>query len=91
MRERRRQVGMTDGNDMRKTEATEASQATAVPEKYGPDAERQQVGREQQELQTSHELQNGSAADAEVKIMTQTQPIPARSEQIAIIVSTRPH
>ena len=51
MRERRRQ-----GNDMRKPEAIEAPQATAVPEVYGPDAERQEVGREQQERQTSHEL-----------------------------------
>ena len=40
---------------MCKPEAIEASQATAVPEVYGLDAERQ-VGREQQERQTSHEL-----------------------------------
>ena len=56
MRECRRQVVMTDGTDMRKPEATEESQATAVPEEFGPDAERQEVGREQQERQTSHEL-----------------------------------
>ena len=41
---------------MRKPVAIEASQATAVPEVYGPNAERQEVGREQQERQTSHEL-----------------------------------
>ena len=39
---------------MRKPEAIEASQATAVPEVYGLGAERQEVGREQQERQTSH-------------------------------------
>ena len=43
---------------MRKPEATEASQATAVTEEYGLDAERQEVGREQQDLQTSHELRS---------------------------------
>ena len=41
----RRQVGKTDGNDMRKPEATEASQATTKPEEHGDDAQRQEVGR----------------------------------------------
>ena len=41
---------------MRKPEAIEVSQATAVPEVYGSDAECQEVGREQQERQTYHEL-----------------------------------
>ena len=45
-----------DGNDMRKPEAIAASQAMAVPEVYGFDTERQEVGREQQERQTSHEF-----------------------------------
>ena len=56
VRERKTQAGKTDGNDMRKPEAIEASQATAVPEEYGPDAERQEVGREHKDLQTSHDL-----------------------------------
>ena len=53
-----RQVGKTDGINMRQPEATEASQATAVPEEYGPDAERQEVtsnelGTDQQQTQRS--------------------------------------
>ena len=39
------------GTDMRK----KASQAMAVPEEYGPDAERQKVRRDEQEFRTAQQ------------------------------------
>ena len=77
----------TTGTVRERMETTCASQKQL----YGSDAERQEVGRYQQDLRTSLELRT---ADAEVKRMTQAQLIIARSEKIAIIVSTtlpRPH
>ena len=59
------------GEDGKQGHAQEASQANAVPEEYGPDAECQEVGRDEQELRTAQQL---------VKKMTQSQERRERHE-----------
>ena len=56
VRVRGKQVGEMHGKDIRNSEELKSQKAEAksVSEKYGPDAERQDDGREQQDFQTRH-------------------------------------